>query len=98
MRSPRYLAAVCIGAFYLWWALFRNTTTNELSVHRLLTSDVTIVLGSAFLLLSSARWWLFGSDRGALAFTAAEVQFLFLPRSRDVGWCMPSCCVCSSPF
>lgn len=77
VRSPRYLAAVCIGAFYLWWALFRNTTTNELSVHRLLTSDVTIVLGSAFLLLSSARWWLFGSDRGALAFTAAEVQFLF---------------------
>ncbi|HEY0931388.1 MAG TPA: putative ABC exporter domain-containing protein [Gemmatimonas sp.] len=77
VRSPRYLAAVCIGAFYLWWALFRNTGANELSVNRLLTSDITVVLGSAFLLFSSARWWLFGSDRGALAFTAAEVQFLF---------------------
>jgi len=77
VRSPRYLAAVCIGAAYLWWALFRNTTANEMSVNRLLNSDVAIVLASAFLLFSSARWWLFGSDRGALAFTAAEVQFLF---------------------
>ncbi len=24
-RSPRYLAAVILGALYLWWVLFRNT-------------------------------------------------------------------------
>ncbi|WP_337171958.1 putative ABC exporter domain-containing protein [Gemmatimonas aurantiaca] len=77
VRSPRYLAAVVIGALYLWWALLRNTHTSEFSVNRLITNDVTIVLVSAFLLFSSARWWLFGSDRSALAFTAAEVQFLF---------------------
>jgi hypothetical protein len=29
------------------------------------------------LLLSAARWWLFGADRGTLAFAPAEVQFLF---------------------
>lgn len=77
IRNPRYLAAVVLGAVYLWWALLRNTGSSEVPMHSWLMSEITTVLSSAFLLFSSARWWLFGSDRGALAFTAAEVQFLF---------------------
>jgi hypothetical protein len=77
VRSPRYLAAVLLGALYLWWALFRNTRIGSTPLTALLHSETTLVLGSAVLLLSSARWWLFGGDRSALAFTPAEVQFLF---------------------
>ncbi len=77
VRSPRYLAAVALGALYLWWALFRNAQMNGSPINALLQSDALLVLGSTLLLLSSARWWLFGGERGALAFAPAEVQFLF---------------------
>ncbi len=77
VRSPRYLAAVALGALYLWWALFRNAQMNGSPLSALLQSEPLLVLGSTLLLLSSARWWLFGSERGALAFAPAEVQFLF---------------------
>lgn len=76
-RSPRYLVAVLLGALYLWWALFRNTRDGSAPLNTLLLSEVTLIAGSALLLLLSARWWLFGADRSALAFTPAEVQFLF---------------------
>lgn len=77
IRSPRYLFAVILGALYLYWALFRNTRAGVTPLNELLLADMTIVLASTALLISSARWWLFGADRGALAFTPAEVQFLF---------------------
>lgn len=76
-RSPRYIVAVLLGALYLWWALFRNTRGGSAPLNSLLLSDVTRIVGSAVLLLLSARWWIFGADRSALAFTPAEVQFLF---------------------
>ena len=77
VRNPRYVVAVILGALYMWWALFRNTRAGNAPITRLLGSDITLVVASTLLLLSSARWWLFGGDRGALAFTGAEVQFLF---------------------
>ena len=73
-RSPRYIVAVLLGALYLWWALFRNTRGGSAPLNSLLLSDVTRIVGSAVLLLLSARWWIFGADRSALAFTPAEVQ------------------------
>lgn len=76
-RSPRYIVAVLLGATYLWWALFRNTRGGSAPLNTLLTSDITRIAGSTLLLLSSARWWIFGADRSALAFSPAEVQFLF---------------------
>ncbi len=77
VRSPRYLAAVALGMLYLWWALFRNARLGGSPLNSMLQSPALLVLGSTLLLLSSARWWLFGSERGALAFAPAEVQFLF---------------------
>jgi hypothetical protein len=77
VRSPRYIAAVVLGMLYIWFALFRNTRYGTSPITDLFRSDVLMVLGGTFLLLSSARWWLFGSDRGALAFSLPEVQFLF---------------------
>ncbi|AMW03965.1 hypothetical protein GEMMAAP_02190 [Gemmatimonas phototrophica] len=77
VRSPRYLVAVALGALYLYWALFRNTRAGGAPLASILTSDITLVVGSTLALLSSARWWIFGADRSALAFTPSEVQFLF---------------------
>ena len=77
IRSPRYIVAVVLGVLYLYWALFRNTQANGPSLTQLLRADTTVVLVSTLVLLSSARWWLFGADRSVLAFTPSEVQFLF---------------------
>ncbi|GAB1342819.1 putative ABC exporter domain-containing protein [Gemmatimonas sp.] len=77
VKSPRYIVAVVLGALYLWWALFRNTRAGSAPLDSMLRSDITAVLASTALLLSSARWWIFGADRSALAFTPSEVQFLF---------------------
>jgi len=80
VRSPRYLVAVALGAFYLYWALFRNTRVGMAPLSGALTNDITdiiVVVGSTLLLVSSARWWVFGADRSALAFSPPEVQFLF---------------------
>jgi ABC-2 type transport system permease protein len=77
VRSPRYIFAVVLGALYLYWALFRNTRDGTAPLNQILQSDITVVLASTALLLSSARWWIFGADRSALAFTPSEVQFLF---------------------
>ncbi len=77
VRSPRYIAAVLLGMVYLYWALFRNTRAGGAPLTQLLLADVTVVLASTLLLVSSARWWIFGADRSALAFTPSEVQFLF---------------------
>ena len=76
-KSPRYLAAVVMGVLYLWWALFRNAQLSDGPLAALVETDVVVPIASAVLLLSAARWWLFGGERSALAFTPAEVQFLF---------------------
>ncbi|MFO0095901.1 MAG: putative ABC exporter domain-containing protein [Gemmatimonadaceae bacterium] len=77
VRSPRYISAVLLGVLYIWWALFRNTRTDGAPLTALLQSPVALLLASTLLLASSARWWLFGSDRSALAFSPPEVAFLF---------------------
>lgn len=77
IRSPRYIAAVAMGMMYLYWALFRNTQAGSAPLAQMLQAELTIVVASTLLLVSSARWWVFGADRSALAFTPAEIQFLF---------------------
>jgi hypothetical protein len=76
-KSPRYLAAVVMGMLYIWWALFRNSQLGGGPLASLVKTDIAVPIASAFMLLSAARWWIFGAERGALAFTPAEVQFLF---------------------
>ena len=78
LREPRYLAAVLVGALYLWWALVRNSAFRDtplLGSGRV--GQLLLALGAVALFGTAARWWLFGTDKGTLAFTPAEVQFLF---------------------
>ncbi len=76
-RSPRYIVAVILGVLYLWWALFRNARLGAGPFGTLAGSATLVPLFGSLTLVIAARWWLFGSDRGALAFAPAEVQFLF---------------------
>ncbi|WP_309671654.1 putative ABC exporter domain-containing protein [Gemmatimonas sp.] len=76
-KSPRYLAAVVMGMLYIWWALFRNSRLGGGPLAKIVETDVAVPIASALMLLSAARWWVFGGERSALAFTPAEVQFLF---------------------
>lgn len=70
-----------VGAAYIYWALIFNTrVASESGVNPfadLVRSGLIMPLASALILFTTARWWLFKGDRSALAFSHAEVQFLF---------------------
>jgi ABC-2 type transport system permease protein len=75
LRSPRYLAALLLGMAYLWFMIVgqrRGPAAGELPDPRVLE------LVGALALLGAVAWgWVFGVERRVLAFTPAEVTFLF---------------------
>jgi hypothetical protein len=75
LRRPRYLVAFVLGVGYIV-AVFAAHPPRPLS-HRTLPAGSAELVG-AVLLVGAAAWsWTFGSERRALAFTPAEVTFLF---------------------
>ncbi|HXI21263.1 MAG TPA: putative ABC exporter domain-containing protein, partial [Gemmatimonadales bacterium] len=72
LRSPRYAVALLVGVAYL--ALVFGHGRGDRGPF---TPDLVEGLGGVFLALMVAKWWLFGADRLALAFSPAEVGFLF---------------------
>lgn len=81
VRNPRYAIAMAVGLLYVYWILVYNPRASmESGINPfadLLNSTFVLPLASALLLFNTARWWLFKADRSALAFSPAEVQFLF---------------------
>jgi len=74
-RSPRYGAALVVGAVYIWAFLVRPANTTGATTFLLgRTSEMIVTLLAVITLMGS---WLFGSDITALAFSQAEVSFLF---------------------
>lgn len=73
LRDPRYAIAVLAGVAYLSLFLLRQPRGSSGSG----LPEWIPVLGALGLLLLLARWWIWGGDRLALAFTEAEVHFLF---------------------
>ncbi len=73
LRSPRYAVALLLGLVYLVLVLFGQLhhTGGPFAARAIGTG------GTVLFLVLVAKWWLFGADRSALAFTPAEVQFLF---------------------
>ena len=75
LRSPRYLAALLLGTGYLWFMILGQRSgpaAGELPDPRVLE------LVGALALLGAVAWgWVFGVERRVLAFTPAEVTFLF---------------------
>ncbi|HVX41202.1 MAG TPA: putative ABC exporter domain-containing protein [Gemmatimonadaceae bacterium] len=81
VRSPRYAAALVVGALYVWTFLLRPTRgTGALSF---LLGQPTEMLVTVLMMLTLMGSWVFGSDTTALAFTQAELSILFpAPLSR----------------
>lgn len=75
LRSPRYLAALGLGVSYLWViAVQQRPQPAPASV----VGAPWIELLGALAVLGAVLWgWIFGVERRVLAFTPAEVTFLF---------------------
>src|SRR6185503_2163446 len=70
-RSPRYGAALVVGAVYIWAFLVRPANATGAASFLLgRTSEMIVTLLAVITLMGS---WLFGSDVTALAFSQAEV-------------------------
>lgn len=74
LRSPRYAAALALGLLYLA-LVFLGQGRGRGPVG--IPASAVATGGSVLVLLLVAKWWLFSADRSALAFTPAEIQFLF---------------------
>jgi ABC-2 type transport system permease protein len=75
LRRPRYLLAFALGLAYVWGLLStdRPPRLPETSV----VARSAELLGAVMLVGVAAWSWTFGSERRALAFSPAEVTFLF---------------------
>lgn len=88
LRQPRYLVVLLVGLLYLYAFLFGGSARRGMTDPRFLTT-VTPVLGNLLLLLALLRWWVFGGSVRTLAYTPAEVDFLFpapISRASLVRW------------
>jgi len=75
LRSPRYLAALLLGLAYVWFMIIGQRPAAAAGE----TPDPrTLELVGAVALIGAVAWgWIFGVERRVLAFTPAEVTFLF---------------------
>jgi len=75
LRSPRYALALILGVGYFWLILLRPAVQPGRAPRIVWTSaEIVAALGILLLMLGA---WVFKGERMALAFTPAEVQFLF---------------------
>src|SRR3954471_17252205 len=82
LKSPRYLAALLLGLAYLWFVVIGQRPTTPAAA----TADPKVLeLIGACALFGAVGWgWIFGVERRVLAFSPAEVTFLFSgPVSRE---------------
>lgn len=80
LKRPRYALAVIVGVGYLALIMLGQRSGGRAPV----PVPVMQVGGTMMLAFLAAKWWLFGADRLALAFSSAEIQFLFpAPVSRS---------------
>jgi len=82
LRSPRYVIAVSVACAYLFLLLHRPNDPGVdmpalIPPGRPGGGGGFELLGACALALFTAKSWLFGSANSPLAFTQAEVQFLF---------------------
>jgi ABC-2 type transport system permease protein len=75
LRSPRYLAALLLGTGYLWFVIVAQRPQAAAGD---MPDASTLELVGAIALMGAVAWgWIFGVERRVLAFTPAEVTFLF---------------------
>jgi ABC-2 type transport system permease protein len=74
LRQPRYLLALLLGAAYFWLILLRPSVQPEQAPRSLWNNAETVAAFGILVLMIGG--WIF-SEKQALAFSQAEVQFLF---------------------
>ncbi|HEX7337764.1 MAG TPA: putative ABC exporter domain-containing protein [Gemmatimonadales bacterium] len=75
LRSPRYAAALLLGLAYLWFMVVAQRPASSATN---LADARWLELVGALALLGAVAWgWIFGVERRVLAFSPAEVTFLF---------------------
>src|SRR2546427_8917874 len=83
LKKPKYLAGAAVGAAYFYVFFFRNlfvggrsaaTAADTASPETLLFFELVGALALFAMVLSA---WIFPHERAALAFTEAEIAFLF---------------------
>ncbi len=79
LRQPRYLAATAVGVAYWWFYLGKqwfsgmpHTARSQFEARPAFVAGATVLFT-----LIALGGWLLGSDRSRLAFSEAEMQFLF---------------------
>jgi len=81
LSSPRYALALLLGVGYIVLLFLRpsrlaSARTDAFPDAGGIGRAFTLV-STLFLALVTAKWWLFGAAKGTLAFSPAELQFLF---------------------
>lgn len=91
LRQPRYLIATIVGLAYFYFFFFRRAAYRGVShgPPGMAPVNIGLMVGLAVAVLIMALrivyTWIFSTERAALAFTEAEVAFLFqAPVSRRV--------------
>ncbi|HUQ15218.1 MAG TPA: putative ABC exporter domain-containing protein [Gemmatimonadales bacterium] len=74
LRTPRYALALLLGLAYLWYVGVRQ---RPASVPTGVSPDTVELLAAAGVTAILLWTWIFGADRRALAFSRAEVTWLF---------------------
>jgi hypothetical protein len=75
LRSPRYVVALLFAVAYFGF-VFANPSSRGGAMSEALNPLVETLAALALVGLA-VYWWVIGSDTGALAFSPAELQFLF---------------------
>lgn len=73
LRSPRYAIALLLGLGYLSLVVYGQRQNGGGAV----SAPAFTAGGSILVMFLVLKWWAFGADRTALAFTPAEIQFFF---------------------
>ena len=80
LREPRYVIGLIVGLLYMYFAFFarrgRSPSAEGVSALAAMAAPVQL-FGSVFLLATAAIAWVWPGGGQPLAFTRAEVQFLF---------------------
>ena len=80
LREPRYVIGLIVGLLYMYFAFFgrrgRSRSAEGVSALAAMAAPMQL-FGSVFLLATAAIAWVWPGGGQPLAFTRAEVQFLF---------------------
>lgn len=74
-RQPRYALALLLGAAYFWFFLLRRSVQHGRAPTAIWTDAETVAAAGALLYMLGG--WVFSDEPQALAFSQAEIQFLF---------------------